>query len=238
MTENQHDTRNRLLAAAEDLFADRGFTAVSIRDIAAEADVNVAAVNYHFHSKDNLYVEVLRHVMSAKRDRYVEVLKAGAGASSTDLESVLRSFFRVHFEDTFKHRSGANFLRLLVREIHEGHRLACPEMEGLIRPLWDRLAESVASAEPRLTPEQVVMVVGSLHGQLIHFTIRWHRRHTAGSDANAAEFVHSLFPTIAGDVDAYIDLAVDHITRFSAAGIRALIETDADHDDDIKETTT
>ena len=51
-------TRNAILAAAERLYADRGFGDVTLRDIVAEANVNLAAVNYHFGSKDELIAEL------------------------------------------------------------------------------------------------------------------------------------------------------------------------------------
>ncbi|MBI2520815.1 MAG: TetR/AcrR family transcriptional regulator [Bdellovibrio sp.] len=55
------DTRERILQVATDLFADRGFDGASVRAIAKKANVNLAAVNYHFSNKQNLYYEVLRH---------------------------------------------------------------------------------------------------------------------------------------------------------------------------------
>ena len=57
MSEDKHETKQRLLDAAEVLFAEKGFDGVSIRELAAAADVNVAAVNYHFQGKQNLYRE-------------------------------------------------------------------------------------------------------------------------------------------------------------------------------------
>ena len=54
-------TRDRVFLAAERLFALNGFQAVSVRDITAEAGVNLAAVNYHFGSKDGLLFEIFRH---------------------------------------------------------------------------------------------------------------------------------------------------------------------------------
>jgi AcrR family transcriptional regulator len=51
-------TRSAILAAAERLYADRGFGDVTLRDIVAEANVNLAAVNYHFGSKDELIAEL------------------------------------------------------------------------------------------------------------------------------------------------------------------------------------
>ena len=56
-------TRQRILKAAVRLFADRGYEATSIRTIAARANVNQAAINYHFKSKDGLYHEVLRRAL-------------------------------------------------------------------------------------------------------------------------------------------------------------------------------
>ena len=55
------ETRERILKVATDLFAERGFHGASVREIAKQAEVNLAAVNYHFSNKQNLYHEVLRH---------------------------------------------------------------------------------------------------------------------------------------------------------------------------------
>src|ERR1700747_502794 len=54
-------TRSAILAAAERLYAERGFGEVTLRDIVAAADVNLAAVNYHFGSKDELIAELFPH---------------------------------------------------------------------------------------------------------------------------------------------------------------------------------
>lgn len=60
MTDQSTDTKLKIMQAARELFAAQGFEGTSIRDIAKAADVNVASVNYHFSSKDNLILEVLR----------------------------------------------------------------------------------------------------------------------------------------------------------------------------------
>ncbi len=59
MTEK--DTKQKILEAASILFAQNGFSGASIRDIAAKADVNLAAINYHFGGKDNLYWKVFEY---------------------------------------------------------------------------------------------------------------------------------------------------------------------------------
>ncbi len=68
------DTRDRILAAAQRLFAEKGFDATSVRDITTEAGCNVASVNYHFGGKDNLYLETFRSMLSLLRDRRLEMM--------------------------------------------------------------------------------------------------------------------------------------------------------------------
>ena len=57
--EIQAGTKTRILNAAEKLFGEKGFDGTSLRDITAEAQVNLAAVNYHFQSKDSLFDAVI-----------------------------------------------------------------------------------------------------------------------------------------------------------------------------------
>jgi TetR/AcrR family transcriptional regulator, regulator of cefoperazone and chloramphenicol sensitivity len=66
---NDLDTRDRLLAAASELFAATGLHGATVRDIARAAGANVAAANYHFGSKEELYLEVLRTQFAAIRAR-------------------------------------------------------------------------------------------------------------------------------------------------------------------------
>ena len=66
-------TRSAILAAAERLYADRGFGDVTLRDIVAEANVNLAAVNYHFGSKDELIAELfVTRSLATNRERLNE----------------------------------------------------------------------------------------------------------------------------------------------------------------------
>jgi AcrR family transcriptional regulator len=79
MTRPSEITRERILKAAERLFADRGYEATSVRAIVAKASVNQAAINYHFSGKDGLYREVLRsgiRALTAHQLAHVEETKA------------------------------------------------------------------------------------------------------------------------------------------------------------------
>src|SRR5476649_388248 len=58
--DNEDGTRDRILKTAERLFAERGFNGVSVRELAAAANVNIASIGYHFRSKEGLLAEVYR----------------------------------------------------------------------------------------------------------------------------------------------------------------------------------
>jgi AcrR family transcriptional regulator len=71
MTRPSDITRERIMKAAERLFADRGYDGTSIRAIVSKARVNQAAINYHFEGKDGLYREVLRAAFRAMTEDQV-----------------------------------------------------------------------------------------------------------------------------------------------------------------------
>ena len=86
-------TRTAILAAAERLYADRGFGDVTLRDIVAAADVNLAAVNYHFGSKDELIAELfVTRSLALNRERLSELKAAEeARGGRAPIEAVLRA---------------------------------------------------------------------------------------------------------------------------------------------------
>ena len=86
-------TRSAILAAAERLYADRGFGDVTLRDIVAEANVNLAAVNYHFGSKDELIAELfVTRSLALNKERLRELREAEeAGDGRADIAEVLRA---------------------------------------------------------------------------------------------------------------------------------------------------
>jgi len=71
MTRPSEITRERILSAAERLFAERGYDATSVRAIVAKARVNQAAINYHFGGKDGLYREILRGAFRALTEHQI-----------------------------------------------------------------------------------------------------------------------------------------------------------------------
>ncbi len=111
-------TKERILGAAELLFAQRGFEGASLRQLTAAAGVNLAAVNYHFGSKDKLVEEVFRRRLDALNESRLVALAKVAGAPDTTLEDVLEAYIRPALELSHDN-SGALFMRVLARAFAE-----------------------------------------------------------------------------------------------------------------------
>ena len=79
MTTAQFSTKDRILNAAEVLFAEQGFAGTSLREVTSRADVNIAAVNYHFGSKENLINEVFRRRMDEMSEARIALLQYADG---------------------------------------------------------------------------------------------------------------------------------------------------------------
>src|SRR5438477_11014004 len=95
MNDRSAVTTERIMDAAERLFADHGFEGTSIRDIVDAAKVNLAAVHYHFRSKEALLEAVLTRRISLVNDARLQRLAAAEAAAAPELPSVedlLRAF--------------------------------------------------------------------------------------------------------------------------------------------------
>ncbi len=148
MTED--NTRNRILNAASDVFVEKGFGGTTVRDICKVAGANVAAVNYHFGDKQQLYYQVLSKWMK----EFVEVgdLTRGITPDSTPTER-LRAYIRSEMKSlcTFDDPEGIRRkrTRLLLKEItverpnqnvfecheKEEHKVLFPIVEAIVGPM-------------------------------------------------------------------------------------------------------
>ncbi len=107
MTETQlHETKEKILHTARALFASKGFEGASVRNIAAEAGVNIAAVNYHFISKEKLFLQVIdlvfsetsNHIRARRNERpeeKVEDLAVWIFGYFLERSDILRSVFQM-----------------------------------------------------------------------------------------------------------------------------------------------
>ncbi len=119
----QHETRRRILDAAEGLFMQHGFEGASMRLLTSTAGVNLAAVNYHFGSKDALIEAVFQRrldPMNTARLAELDRLESEAGGEPLAPDAIIRAFVGVALpmiEDT--RNGGRNFVRLLGRTYTE-----------------------------------------------------------------------------------------------------------------------
>lgn len=112
-------TKERILTAAEALFAQRGFDGASLRQLTAAAGVNLAAVNYHFGSKEKLVEQVFKRRLDALNQRRLAELSKVAGKPETTLEDVLAAFIRPALELSSNEANGSLFMRVLARAFAE-----------------------------------------------------------------------------------------------------------------------
>jgi AcrR family transcriptional regulator len=119
LTRGPQETRTRLLDAAEALFMEHGFEATSLRAITAAAEANLAAVNYHFGSKEALFESVLTRRLDPMNQQRVDLLTAleqAAAPNPVPCEKILSAMFIPALRlARDPERGGANFLRLLGR---------------------------------------------------------------------------------------------------------------------------
>ncbi len=115
---SSRSTKERILGAAEVLFARHGFDGASLRQLTTAAGVNLAAVNYHFGSKEKLVEQVFRRRLDAlNRHRLLELAKV-AGQPQTTLDEVLAAYIRPALELSHD-AGGALFMRVLARAFAE-----------------------------------------------------------------------------------------------------------------------
>jgi AcrR family transcriptional regulator len=131
-------TRSAILAAAERLYADRGFGDVTLRDIVAEANVNLAAVNYHFGSKDELIAELfVTRSLQLNRERLRELRAAEeAGGGVGDIAEILRALvgptLRGCLGPDTQHSTAARFMiRVNIESVPAIRRIRNREIDHL-----------------------------------------------------------------------------------------------------------
>ena len=121
----ESSTKTRILDSAEKLFAERGFDAASLRAITGKAGVNLAAVNYHFKSKEVLIREVLARRLSPLTQRRLELLdqhEAKRGSRPVPIEDIVRSLVAPLFEQRDR-LSGGRYIASLLGRLYSEPRL-------------------------------------------------------------------------------------------------------------------
>ena len=170
------DTKTRILDVAEGLFADDGFAATSLRDITTEAGVNLAAVNYHFGTKEALLSAVFDRRLGPINERRLEALEAveaRAKGGRPDLDGILRAFLLPPFAKMQEWgESGSKFIQLTGRTHSEtnaqSHAAFLKPFEGVV----ERFGRALQRALPELGREELSWRLHFVIGAMAH-TMAW-----------------------------------------------------------------
>ena len=164
------ETRERILDVAERLFADSGFVATSLRDITAEARVNLAAVNYHFGTKEALLGAILDRRFKPINDRRIALLdelEAAAGARGAAIEQIVTAFVGPPFQSAI---AMGDHRRQLLKLLGQIHSQANQDIRKLFLCQFNevriRFTASFQRALPDIDPDEVAVrvmyVVGAM----------------------------------------------------------------------------
>lgn len=199
-------TKQRLLEAAGEEFAARGFEAATVRAICKRAGTNVAAVNYHFGDKENLYLQA---VLEAHRCGMGPVPVLEAGAPDRPPADRLRGFIREFLERVLSRDAADTWRRtLMFREMLTPTVALETLVRESIRPRFGQLLAILGRICPEATPERLRLIGFSVIGQCLHYKIAAPvTERLMGREAFEALDVDELTDHIAGFTLAALGLA-------------------------------
>ncbi len=201
---SQDATRQQLLGAAGEVFAEVGFRNATVREICRRAGANIAAINYHFGDKEKLYAEVLRYAHTRALEKYPAFQGVAADATA---EQKLRAFVHSFLLRIFDDSPTACHGKLMSREMIEPTAALDSLVEEFIRPMAGQLWKIVADILGcPLNDERVRLCAFSVVSQCVFY-------HHCGP------VVSRLSGRPAADAAAIEKLAA-HITKFSLAAMK------------------
>lgn len=161
-------TKDRILGAAEELFAQYGFAGTSLRQVTSRADVNIAAVNYHFGSKENLVNEVFRRRMDEMSAQRLAALKAAVERHPGELEPILAAFVEPALAMAQDRHGGASFVRVIARAYAEKNDALRKFLSDHYGHVLRDFARAIAAVVPDLTKEELYWRLDFLAGALTY----------------------------------------------------------------------
>jgi AcrR family transcriptional regulator len=201
-------TKERILDEAEALFALKGYDAVSVREITGAADCNLAAVNYHFGNKQNLYLEVFRSRWLPRAVRIQKCFRKslasnGALTPSTVVESLAQAFINGPLSEEERQRHHQLISGELAKPTEAFQMIA----DQAFRPLFENLLQDLRSALPDdIEEERLALNIFSVFAMVLYF--------------NFAQPLISSFMGCGYDAD-FKGRLVDHIVEFTLNGLGA-----------------
>jgi AcrR family transcriptional regulator len=205
----QSKAKLRLLDAAEQLFAERGFEAVSVRDVTQLAKANVAAINYHFGSRDGLIgLVVTRYISPVNEERLarLETLEKKWSGKAVPVEEIIDAFVRPLVGFVRKSELSERLFCKLMGRIFSLQGDGLPEaVEAQMRGLSDRFMRALSKGLPTVSTEELAWRTHFVVGGVIHMLLNQEMLHRLTNGASGS-------PTMEATLSRFI--------RFAAAGLR------------------
>jgi len=194
------DAKKRLIAAAEEAFARKGFEAVSVREICTKANANIAAVNYHFGSKDRLYIEAVKHAHNCSTVGEPFPVWPDGTAPAVKLRDFIRVMVsRMHAP------VNPHSLQLMMREMAHPTEAAKEVVRDYIQPMAFQLRQILRELQPSWPEERLLMSCFSVMGQILYY--RQNR------PVSILIFGPAQIETLT------VEAVTDHVTRFTFAAL-------------------
>jgi AcrR family transcriptional regulator len=202
-------TRDRILEAAGEVFAQFGFQKSTVRKISKRAGVNLASINYHFGEKEKLYFEVLKYGHEVSMKKYPLSFGLSQGISP---EERLQNFIRLFLFRMLGKGKPAWYGKLMAKEMTEPTQAFDRLVKQIIRPLSNLLASVVQElVESQMDQDQIRLCCLSIIGQCLHYN-------------NARPAVTRFFERNIYTSEG-IEQITKHITQFSLNGLKHFGET-------------
>tara|TARA_R110002126_G_scaffold291744_1_gene456458 strand:+ start:64711 stop:65397 length:687 start_codon:yes stop_codon:yes gene_type:complete len=152
-------TRDRIRIAAVELFAEAGINGVTTRALAKKAEVNTAAVNYHFGNKDNLTIEVFRDVARRTAIRRLESLdrvleQASSKGEKPEIRDIVEAFIDAYVNEDDP-KTGVLLAHLVLKHRLEPNDWTRAMVRDELDPMAKRYIAALAMAAPHLNEREV-----------------------------------------------------------------------------------
>jgi AcrR family transcriptional regulator len=196
------ETQDKILDTAERLFGEQGYAATSLRQIISEAGVNLAAIHYHFGSKEDLLGRLIFRKASPVNDErlaILDALEAAAGSGPVPLEEILRAFLGPPFE---RMDGSPGFFKLMGRMYGEGLMPSITEKHFHI--VKTRFSAALGRALPNLSPEELALRIQFMVGAMAHcmFAVPQGHKHCGISRNESPTLMRELVAFLGGGLSA------------------------------------
>ncbi|ALO34352.1 TetR family transcriptional regulator [Colwellia sp. MT41] len=204
-------TKNKILDAADVLFADKGFNGTSLREITSQANVNLAAVNYHFGSKKELIKAVMSRYMDELSPQLESALALICQAErKPSLQEVFYAFIEPLLKlNEFKENGTSTFLQLLGRGYTDSQGFLRWFLTTQYPDVFTNFTKAVKKAYPELSTEEMF----------------WRLHFTMGTIVFTMSSSEALIDIAQNDFNNQLDIAgvIERVIPYVAAGVAAPI---------------